>query len=58
LGDNLEQVYRDTFLEFCSGGKCELATSTIASTINGKPGMLGCDLLEILYYSDVKNGYY
>lgn len=31
----------------------------IASTIDGKSsGMLGCDMLQILYDSDVKDGYY
>lgn len=30
----------------------------IASAIDGQSGMLGCDLLKILYDSDVKDGYY
>jgi hypothetical protein len=30
----------------------------IASAIDGQSGMLGCDLLQILYDSDVKDGYY
>ena len=58
VGTILESSYLADFLNICSGGKCELATKMIASTADGESGMLGCDMLEILYYSDVKNGYY
>jgi len=52
------KVYKEQFLDECSGAQCADAVDNLISSINGKPGVFGCDLMEILYNGDVNGNYY
>jgi hypothetical protein len=45
-------------LDECSGAQCADAVDNLISSINGSPGIFGCDLLDILYQGDVNSNYY
>lgn len=51
-------VYKAQFLDECSGAQCADAVDNLISSINGKPGVFGCDLMEILYNGDVNADFY
>lgn len=42
----------------CANNACDDAAQAILSSISGKPGIFGCDMLEILYNGDVNSDYY
>lgn len=51
-------VYLQAFLEECSHAKCDDATSALAGAVSGNSGLFGCDMMEILYSSDVDAGFF
>ena len=57
-GKDLESVYKEAFLDECLGSQCDDAVENLVSSINGNPGVFGCDLQDILYQGDVNGNYY
>jgi|DEB19_MinimDraft_2_1074335.scaffolds.fasta_scaffold35344_1 hypothetical protein len=57
VGSSLEVTSLKFFTDTCANNKCGTATDMIASSISGS-SLFHCDMMNILYYSDVKSGYY
>jgi hypothetical protein len=45
-------------MDICEGGACDRAVQNLVSSMDGNPGLFGCDLMQILYNGDVNSGYY
>ena len=46
---SLSQLYKDDFLDYCDNGACEDAVEMLISSLDGNPGISGCDLIEIFH---------
>jgi len=55
---DLADLYLQAFMDECANAKCNDATAALLGALTGKSGLFGCDMLNILYYGDVKGGYY
>lgn len=55
---DLADLYKQAFMDECANGACQNATAALLGALTGNSGLFGCDMLNILYYGDVKNGYY
>jgi len=54
----METTYYNEFMEQCAAAACDDATQAILGSITGNSGLFGCDMLNILYFGDVNDGYY
>jgi hypothetical protein len=45
-------------LDECLGGQCDDAVQNLMSSLDGNPGLFGCDLMAILYNGDVNSSYF
>ena len=43
------EVYKHNFMDMCLGGQCDDAVQNLISSLNGDPGLFGCDLMGLLY---------
>ena len=56
---SLADVYQENFIDECLGGQCEIAVQNLVSSMNGNPGLFGCDLMQILFNGDTReNDFY
>ena len=55
---DVADVYKQNFMDECLGGQCDDAIQNLVSSINGDPGLFGCDLMQIIYAGDVNGEYY
>lgn len=51
------EMYKRNFMEQCSQNSCKDALANLISSMNGNPGMFGCDVPSILWSGDSRGDF-
>jgi hypothetical protein len=52
------ELYKSAFMNECGNSMCDDAVANLVSAIDGQSGLLGCDMLSILYVGDTRGEFH
>jgi len=53
-----KEQYKNSFMDACQNNMCADAVDNLVSSLDGNFGMLGCDMISILYNGDTRGEYH